>query len=268
MKKLIKLNSIIAIIAVVFLASCTKNEVTKVTISDSSMALYVGQIDSLSADADYTGDIVPSVTWSSSNPAVVSIKGGEIEALKTGTATITATAGDKTATCVITVSDEINATFVAGGLAYWGDYYEGGISNNYQVYLVSNSSDTLVLEFNTSLSAVNNIPSGSYTMVDTQDYTTFSDYVPNTLVAYNFDYGYGSMFFNKKFATGFVEGGAIVTNTNNSYKIEYSIIDYMGNSLTGTYNGTLNFHDGTQAETISAAKISKKNLSKRMMLKK
>lgn len=268
MKKLIKLNSIIALIAVVFLASCTKNEVTKVTISNSNLALYVGQTDSLYAEADYTGDIVPSVTWSSSNPVVVSINGGEIEALKAGTATITATAGDKAATCIITVTDQINTTFTSGGLAYWGDYYEGGISNNYQVYLMNNSNDTLVLEFNTSLSAVDNIPSGNYTMVDTQDYTTFSDYIPNTLVAYNFDYGYGSMFFNKNFATGFVEGGAVVTNTNKNYKIEYSIIDYMGNTLTGTYTGALEFYDGTQSATVSAAKISKKSLSKRMILKR
>lgn len=267
MKKIIKLNSMIAMIAVVFLASCTKNEVTKVSISDSSLSFLVGQMDSLIAETEYSGDIVPTVTWSSNNPSVVSVKNGEIEALKTGTATITATAGDKSATCTVTVTDQINTTFTTGLLAYWGDYYEGGISNNYQLFL-ANAKDTLALEFNTDLTAVDNLPDGAYTMVDTEDYTAFSDYVPFTLVAYNFDYNYGSMFYNNSFATGFVEGTATITKTAGNYKIEYALIDYMGNTLNGTYNGSIGFYDGTQQDAAPAAKISKKNHLKRIILKK
>lgn len=262
MKKLIKLNSIIAIIAVVFLASCTKNEVTKVTISDSSLTLYVGQIDSLFADADYTGDIVPSVTWSSSNPAVVSIKGGEIEALKTGTATITATAGDKTATCKVTVDNKIKATFNSGALIYYGDDYATNLSNNYQLYLM-NGNDTLVLEFNTELTVTDNLPTGTYLMVDFDG--IFS---PNTLVAADLQSGYGSWFYNKAMLAPILGGSASVINISNAYTIQYELADYYGNLLTGTYNGTLDFYNATQPATISAAKISKKNLSKRMMLKK
>lgn len=262
MKKLIKLNSIIAIIAVVFLASCSKNEVTKVTISDSSLALYVGQTDSLSADADYTGDIVPSVTWSSSNPDVVSINGGEVEALKAGTATITATAGDKSATCKITVDNKIKATFNSGALVYYGDDYATSLSNNYQLYLM-NSNDTLLLEFNTELSVVDNLPTGTYSMVDFDG--TFS---PNTLVAADLQSGYGSWFYNNTMFTPIVSGSANIINISNTYTIQYELADYYGNSLTGTYNGALQFYDGTQSATVSAAKISKKKLSKRIMLKK
>ena len=45
-----------------------------------------------------------TVTWSSSNTAVATVENGVVEAVSAGTATITATAGGKSATCEVTVS--------------------------------------------------------------------------------------------------------------------------------------------------------------------
>ena len=44
-----------------------------------------------------------TVTWASSDEAVVKVVNGVVSALKTGKATITATSGDVSATCEITV---------------------------------------------------------------------------------------------------------------------------------------------------------------------
>ena len=50
-----------------------------------------------------------TVTWSSSDSTVVKVKDGELTALKAGKATITAKAGEKTATCEVTVKDPVIA---------------------------------------------------------------------------------------------------------------------------------------------------------------
>ena len=46
----------------------------------------------------------PTVTWTSSNPAVASVTDGQVKGLSEGSTVITATAGGKTANCKVTVS--------------------------------------------------------------------------------------------------------------------------------------------------------------------
>lgn len=43
------------------------------------------------------------MTWSSSNPSVATVENGVVKAIKVGTATITAIAGGKIATCQVEV---------------------------------------------------------------------------------------------------------------------------------------------------------------------
>ena len=50
-----------------------------------------------------------TVTWNSSDPSVATVdQNGKVTALLEGTTTITAKAGDKTATCSVTVKKGIN----------------------------------------------------------------------------------------------------------------------------------------------------------------
>ena len=46
-----------------------------------------------------------SVTWSTSDASVATVDNGVVTAKKVGAATITAKAGDKSATCAVTVKD-------------------------------------------------------------------------------------------------------------------------------------------------------------------
>ncbi len=262
MKNTIKINLLIAIMAVLAFSACTENEVSNVSISKNTLTLNIGQIDSLFADTDYSGNIVPSIVWTSDNNAVVTVKDGEIEALKKGTALIKATAGDKSATCTVTVDDKIEPLMTQGELWYYSDGYGIEISNNFVVYLgsaginmtdFSGEGQVMYLEFNTGLNSITNLPSGTYTIVDANP----DLFTPSTMVSgFEYDgYLYGTWYFGNT-TNSVIAGSAVVTqNTGNKYAIQYDFIDHHGNNIKGTFNGTLDYFDGTQnQEIISAAK--------------
>lgn len=78
--------------------------VASITLDKTSIAMVEGETQSISATVLPADATDKTVTWTSSNPAVAIAAGGIVAALSEGSATITATAGEKTATCQITVS--------------------------------------------------------------------------------------------------------------------------------------------------------------------
>ncbi len=94
-------------IAILF-ASCSKEPaeipVNKISISETTITLKVGQTETLSATVSPDDATDKTVTWTSSDNSIASVKDGVVTAIKLGTATITAKAGDKTATCSVTVA--------------------------------------------------------------------------------------------------------------------------------------------------------------------
>lgn len=95
------LSAIMAMcLAVVAFAACGGGNPT-VTISQTSASIIVGETVELTATASDESKI----EWSSSDASVASVsKGGVVTGRKEGTATITAKAGEATATCEVTVS--------------------------------------------------------------------------------------------------------------------------------------------------------------------
>ena len=77
--------------------------VTSVTLDKTSVSLKVKETATLTATVAPDDATDKTVTWTSSNDGIVSVDDGVVTALKLGTATITAKAGDQTATCEITV---------------------------------------------------------------------------------------------------------------------------------------------------------------------
>ncbi len=78
--------------------------VESITLSDATLTLVEEQSATLMATI-YPADATDkTVTWSSNNVAVATVNNGKVTAIKAGTATITATAGNKTATCAVTVN--------------------------------------------------------------------------------------------------------------------------------------------------------------------
>ena len=118
-KRIFHLPAAIAMIAATFcFVSCGPQEelvdptpanvaVSEVTLSQSSLALETGGIGTLTATVQPTNATDKTVSWSSSNTSVATVQGGTVTAVAEGSATITATAGGKSATCQVTVSKKV-----------------------------------------------------------------------------------------------------------------------------------------------------------------
>lgn len=81
--------------------------VTSVTLSKTSLSLLEGEKATLTATVSPSDATDKTVTWTSSNEKVMTVYDGTVTAVKAGTATVTATAGDKSATCEVQVSAKV-----------------------------------------------------------------------------------------------------------------------------------------------------------------
>ena len=79
-------------------------EVTAIELDKSSISVEVNDVEQLTATVSPDNATDPSVSWSSSNNSIATVSGGLVTGVAVGTATITATAGEKKATCTVTVS--------------------------------------------------------------------------------------------------------------------------------------------------------------------
>ena len=80
------------------------NPVKKVTLDKDSLFLLVDGTAKLTATVDPADADEKTVTWESDDETVATVEDGVVTAVGKGTATITAKAGDKTATCEVTVA--------------------------------------------------------------------------------------------------------------------------------------------------------------------
>ena len=98
-------------------------EVSSINFDKTGVSLKVGETVTLTATVKPDNATDKTVTWSSSDASIATVGNGVVTALKLGTATITAKAGDKEATCAITVEatpvtsvtlDKTNASLKVG----------------------------------------------------------------------------------------------------------------------------------------------------------
>ena len=78
-------------------------EVTGITLDKATVTITEGETETLVATVTPADATDKTVTWTTSNSAVATVDGGVVTAVKAGTATITATAGGYSASCVVTV---------------------------------------------------------------------------------------------------------------------------------------------------------------------
>lgn len=80
-------------------------DVTGVALDKTTASLKVGNTTTLTATIAPADATINNVTWSSSDEAIATVDStGKVTAVAVGSATITAKAGDKTATCAVTVT--------------------------------------------------------------------------------------------------------------------------------------------------------------------
>ena len=81
--------------------------VSGITLDRATATLVEGEKVTLTATVSPANASDKTVTWSSSNSTVATVTNGVVTAVAPGTATITAKAGDKTATCKVTVEKKV-----------------------------------------------------------------------------------------------------------------------------------------------------------------
>jgi uncharacterized protein YjdB len=82
--------------------------VAGIALDKTELTIAVGETSTLKATVIPDDATDKVITWYSSDTEIATVKDGVVTALKIGTATITATAGDKTAKCIVTVWGNIN----------------------------------------------------------------------------------------------------------------------------------------------------------------
>ena len=87
--------------------------VTSVTLDLTTLSLTEGETSTLVATVLPTDATDKTVTWSSSDSSVATVSDGTVTAIKEGTATITASAGEKSASCTVTVSSMVTSLSVS-----------------------------------------------------------------------------------------------------------------------------------------------------------
>ena len=145
--------------------------VTSVTLDKTELALAVGD-----AAVQLTATVKPDnatdadVDWSSSDQSVATVDGsGLVTAVADGTATITAKAGDKTATCVVTVkkAGSISYTTTAVNKTVGDDAFTNALTNNGDGTVSYASSNTAVATVNATSGQVTIVGAGETTITAT-----------------------------------------------------------------------------------------------------
>ncbi len=94
--------------------------VESVTLDAATLSLKVGESHTLHATVAPANAGSKSVTWTSSKTSVATVAAGAVVARGVGTATITATAGGKRATCTVTVTPNVPDAVKVTGITVVG----------------------------------------------------------------------------------------------------------------------------------------------------
>lgn len=84
--------------------------VESVTLNHTELTMVTGETATLVASVSPITATDKTVVWESNNPEVATVEDGVVTAVAAGNATITATAGGKSATCSVVVSDAATST--------------------------------------------------------------------------------------------------------------------------------------------------------------
>ena len=149
-------------------ASCTVTvkksvvAVTSVTLNKTTLPLTKGQSEKLTATVAPDNATDKTVTWSSSDATIASVdQTGKVTAVKSGKATITAAAGEKSATCEVTVTTPVQSV----SLDRTSVSLEEGQTTTLTATISPNDADEQTITWSTSNSAAATVTNGFVTAV-------------------------------------------------------------------------------------------------------
>ena len=136
--------------------------VTSVTLNKSSLSLTKGQSETLVATVKPDNATDKAVTWSSGDATTASVsQSGLVTALKSGKVTITAKAGEKSATCEVTITTPVESV----SLDCNSVTLEEGKSTTLVATISPNDADEKTVEWSTSSESVATVVNGVVTAV-------------------------------------------------------------------------------------------------------
>jgi hypothetical protein len=240
------LSFLIVFISFIF-NSCKKEEVTSISIDKPTLAILVGQTDTLFSTITATGEIDKfPITWESSNSSIVRVNDkGIIIGVAVGTVNITVRAGGKFVSSTVTSSSEFSPSFNQAFLVYYGDTLHTTVSNLFLLQL-RNNTEILEVLLNVNLLATDSLPSGKYNVLTSinslKDLTEYT-IIPGWINGYTTYYSAPQSMFG--FSKRPIEtGNIVVTPTKNGYyKINYIFKDATRTFIYGVYNGPLEYYN-------------------------
>lgn len=136
--------------------------VTSVELNKSTLELKKGESEILSATVTPDDATDKTITWSTSEASVASVdQNGKVTALKSGTATITAKAGEKTALCSVKVTTPIESI----SLDRTSVSLEEGQTTTLIATITPNDADVKTVEWSSSNASVASVANGVVTAV-------------------------------------------------------------------------------------------------------
>ena len=117
--------------------------VNGVSLNKSELSLFTGESETLTATVTPNDATNQNVTWSSDNPEVATVEGGNVTAVGAGTATITVTTedGKKKATCTVNVTDKTYSITADTTALNFGSAYTGYVQPAAQTVTVKNTGN-------------------------------------------------------------------------------------------------------------------------------
>ena len=122
--------------------------VESIVLTPTEMNLLVGDSETINATVLPGNATDKTVTWTSSDEDVATVDNGTVTAVSGGTATITAKAGEKTATCLVNVTTEVN--YDISQITKAGEYTIRGlvVAKNKSALVVSDGDDSIYIHDN------------------------------------------------------------------------------------------------------------------------
>lgn len=122
--------------------------VESIVLTPTEMNLLVGDSETINATVLPGNATDKTVTWTSSDEDVATVNNGTVTAVSGGTATITAKAGEKTATCLVNVTTEVN--YDISQITKAGEYTIRGlvVAKNKSALVVSDGDDSIYIHDN------------------------------------------------------------------------------------------------------------------------
>lgn len=247
--------------------------ISSITLSKSDVTLSkIGDTSVLTAEFDPDAACDKTLIWESSNQDIAKVYGGKIHAISNGTCNITATHGDVSATCSVTVGtgvvtstlNSISAVYTQGGVVVYPTTSLDSLKSNL-VVTGSYSDGTTKPITGYSLSGALTVGTSTVTVTYNGKTTTFnvivSEVVEKTLDSISAVYTQGGTIVYPTTSLNSLKSGLVVT-ANYSDGSNKTITDYSlsGTLTVGTSTVTVTYNGKTTTFNVAVSEVAEENV--------